>query len=58
MGRSEKGDWEENMLTAVIYEGNVYGGKYQVTTDVLDEGGGKEGNIPQRRRKSMNQRAI
>ena len=34
MGRSEKGDWEENMLTAVIYEGNVYGGKYQVSTDM------------------------
>ena len=34
MGRSEKGDWEENMLTAVIYEGNVCGGKYQVSTDM------------------------
>ena len=34
MGRSEKGDWGENMLTAVVYEGNVYGGKYQVSTDM------------------------
>ena len=24
----------QNMLTAVIYEGNVYGGKYQVSTDM------------------------
>ena len=24
----------QNMLTAVIYEGNVYGGKYQVNTDM------------------------
>ena len=32
-GDQKRGDWEENMLTAVIYEGNVCG-KYQVSTDM------------------------
>ena len=34
MGRSEKGDLDENMMAAVKNEGNVYGGKYQVSTDM------------------------